>query len=241
MATLKEWKINAPENANIRFALSYPRRYYQRRLKKIGFYGKNTKLLDAGCGAGHWSAAASHLNKEVHGIDATEKYLAVARKITKSLKIGQHANLKLKIGQLESLPYPDEYFDFIVCYNTWMYTNRAKSLAEMFRVLRPGGKVYLGCVAGLGWYLNLIFQAIKENKRYLFFDSLRAIKRKIPVPERETRFLLGKQGLKLIDFGSDAQIGQKTIKVKPAYNAKFLGFWNVYEILAEKISTKVQK
>ncbi len=233
------WKIKIPKVQRddvssknyIAVALSLPPAYYRKRLKKIGFWGKDTELLDAGCGAGHWAIAASYLNEKVSGIDLTENYLNIAKKINGQFK---RKNLHLKLGRLENLPDPDCSFDFILCYNAWMYTNRPESLQEMTRVLKPGGKIYLGCIAGLGWYLYLLSHGFKKNKRSLIFDSLKAIKRKVYTTEQETKKLLKKQGLKILGIGADGQLGDPKIKVTPVGPAKKFGFWNVYEVLAEK-------
>lgn len=226
----RDWKIKKVENANIRAMLSLPPTYYQLRLRKIEFVGKKTKLLDAGCGSGIWSIAASHLNSEVYGIDSTENYLKVAQEIQNKFKI---KNLKLKIGKMESLPYPDNFFDYVISYCVWMYTERPQSLAEMVRVLKPGGKIYLGAVAGLGWYLKLIIEAIKTGNRDLLASSLKAIGAKIQTSEKETRRLFAQNNLQIIALGPDASLGQN-YNVKPIYKPKILGFWNVYEIMAIK-------
>lgn len=227
-----DWRLQNIDNDNIRIMLSYPPEYYKKRLRKVGFTGKTTKLLDAGCGGGYWAAAAANFNREVYGIDATKKYLAVAEEIQRSLKI---TNCKLEIGKIESLPYPDNHFDFIISYCVWMYTDRPKSLQEMYRVLKPGGKIYLGAVAGLGWYLKLILQGIKEGNRELIFESIKAIRKKIHTNENESRRLLKNLGFKISSLNSDGKAGNIKIKVQPIYSSKFLGFWNVYEILAEKM------
>lgn len=231
----KNWKIAVPENANIRAMLSYPPDYYQQRLQKIGFYGQKSKLLDAACGAGHWSIAASFLNAQVYGIDSTENYLNVARRINQKFK---RKNLKFTFGKMESLPYPDDFFDYVISYCAWMYTDRPLTLKEMYRVLKPGGRIYLGAVAGWGWYFQLIWQGIREGRRYLIFESLKAIKKRIQVTEKEARRLFERQGLKIINFGPDTSLGNPKILVNPFYQQKFLGLWNVFEILGEKTSLK---
>ncbi len=227
----KDWKTVQSENENIATMLSYSPKYYQKRLEKIGFEGKKTKLLDAGCGAGHWTAAASDINKEVCGIDSTETYLAVAYEIKEKLKI---ENCKLKIGKLENLPYSDNYFDFVFSYCVWMYTDRSKSIKEIYRVLKPGGKIYLGAITGLGWYLKMIGQAIINGDRNLLIESLRAIKDRIHTNESEARKLFKENNFRIIGLDKDASLGDKKIKIKPIYQDKILGFWNVYEILAIK-------
>ncbi len=229
------WKIKkdlVKDLPHIASVLSWPRKYYQKRITKIGFVGKDTCLLDAACGSGIWSIAASYHNKEIRAIDATKKYLSVAKEI--NLKY-QRKNLQLKLGKLENLPYPDEYFNYVICYNAWMYTYRQKSLQEMYRVLKPGGKIYLGSIAGFGYYLMLIFQGFKAGNRVLVLTALRAIRDRVYMAEKESRYLLGKRGFKILSLDSDAQVGDSKIKVKPVFSAKFLGFWNIYEILAERI------
>ena len=132
------------------------------------------------------------------------------------------------------MPYQDEYFDYIICYNAWMYTCRKRILQEMYRVLKPSGEIYLGSIAGLGLYLKLIFQGVKKGNRALVLTALKAIRDRVYMTEKESRDLLEKQGFKILSLTADAQIGDPKIKVKPIFPAKFLGFWNVYEILAKK-------
>ena len=234
----KNWRIKVPDNENIRLVLANPPQYYRERLEKISFVGQRTRILDAGCGAGHWSLAASFLNLEVKGIDATAEYLRVAKRIKTAFR---RQNIGLCFGKIEKLPYPDNYFDFVLSYCAWMYTDRPKSLAEMSRVLKPGGKIYLGAVAGLGWYLSLIWQGVREGKRNLVYESLKAIQKRINTSENEARRLLDECGLKIIDLGSDAQIGNPKISIKPSYKDKILGFWNVFEVLAQKPQRKEEK
>lgn len=217
--------------SHIASVLTLPPEYYKKRIQKVGFTGRSARLLDAACGSGIWAFAASYLNKRVEGIDATEKYLVVAKEINEQLG---RKNLQLKLGRLEKLPYKDKYFDYVLCYNAWMYTARPKSLKEMYRVLKPGGKIYLGCIAGLGYYLMLIWQGIKEGNRGLIFTALRAIKYRVFMTEKESRGLLEKQGFKVMSFAPDGQIGDQRIEIEPVYPAKKYGFWCVYEILAIK-------
>lgn len=229
------WNAKNLPSENIATMLSYKPEYYSKRLLKIGFQGAKTKLLDAGCGAGHWAIAASYLNKEVKGIDSTEKYLSVARDLKKNFMC---ENLDLVLGKMENLPYKDNYFDYVVSYCVWMYTDREKSLKEMYRVLKPGGKIYLGAVTGFGWYLKLIIEGLMKGNRSLILLSLGAIRRKIQTNEKDARRYFAKLGFKILALGSDGALGDKEIQVTPIYSPKILGFWNVYEILAQKVKKK---
>ena len=227
----KSWKIGKVDNENIAVMLSHSPVYYRERLKKLGFFGKNKILLDAGCGAGHWAIAASFLNNQVFGIDITEKYLNVARALKKNF---HRQNINLKLGRIEHLPYQDNFFDFIICYSVWMFTDKEKALAEFARVLKPGGKLYLGSLTGKMWYPRLIWKGLKQGDFQLIWSSLKAISQRIPLNPVVVRQLLEKQGFQIIEFNADGKIGQKNIKVKPIYNDKIWGIWEIFEILAQK-------
>ncbi|MBM2820853.1 MAG: Methyltransferase type 11, partial [Candidatus Berkelbacteria bacterium] len=194
--------------------LNFPPEYYEKRLRKIGFTGKDRTLLDAGCGAGHWSLAASNLVKSVSGIDSTEKYLLVAKDIQKGFS---KKNIDLIFGKMEKLPYKDNSFDLVFSYCAWMYTKRPKSLKELTRVLKPDGKIYFGAVTGFGWYLKMIGQGIFQGNRQLIWESLKAIKNRVYTNESETRKLFRRNNLRIIGLGSDANLGDPKIIIKPLY------------------------
>jgi len=228
----KGWKIASPDNENIATMLSYPPKYYEERIKKLGFTGEDKVLLDAGCGAGYWSAVGSYLNEKVSGIDLTEKYLNYARKIKSRLN---RQNIDLKLGNVEKLPYKDSSFDYIICYSVWMFLDKEKALREFRRVLKPAGRLYLGSLIGLSWYPRVILKAVKEGKPGIVYSALAAIFKGIPLTEKKTRQMLENNGFKIIDLTADGEAGKKKIKIKPIYNAKRWGFWEIFEVLAEKI------
>ena len=234
------WKIRIPKAEivdgaaihHIGAVLSLPPKYYRERILKIGFIGKNTRLLDAGCGAGHWSIVASFLNQEVKGVDSTAKYLDYAFRLNRQFR---RKNLEFRLAKIEKLPFKNAYFDYVICYDAWMYTNKEKTLQEFQRVLKPRGKLYLADVAGLGWYLNLIWQAVREGNRGLLLIALKAIKSQIHTYPKDTVANLKKYHFNILGFGPDGSLGDAKIQIHPTLPAKKFGFWNAYEVLAEKI------
>ena len=227
----KVWKIEIPENQNIAAMLSLPLKYYKDRINKLGFVGKDTMLLDAGCGAGYWSIAASYFNKKIYGIDLTKKYLDYAKKLK---KVFNRNNLNLKLGKVEKLPYEDKTFDYIICYSVWMFTDKEKALKEYWRVLKPGGLLYLGSIIGHGWYPRLIFKGFKEKKIGLIFGAIKSILNGIPLSAKKTKELLQENGFQILELSADGKVGNFKIKVRPIYKGKILGIWTVFEILAKK-------
>ena len=77
---------------------------------------------------------------DTYGIDFNEKMVLIARKNLN--KKGYKANLIQ--GNVESLPYETNSFDCLV--NTMAFTgypNAHKSMSELYRVLKPGGKLVM--------------------------------------------------------------------------------------------------
>lgn len=94
------------------------------------------RILDAGCGAGPLAAALRDRGAHVTGIDASAGMLALARR-----RLGGEADLRLAdLG--DPLPFADGAFDDVVASLVLHYLRDwAPTLAEMRRVLRPGGRL----------------------------------------------------------------------------------------------------
>jgi ubiquinone/menaquinone biosynthesis C-methylase UbiE len=98
------------------------------------------RVLDVGCGTGRlagWIHERVGPSGAVVGIDPLAERIAVAR--------NRNSDVRFEVGSAEDLGrFPDESFD-AVCLSAvfhWI-ENKPKALAEIRRVLRPGGR--LGC------------------------------------------------------------------------------------------------
>lgn len=98
--------------------------------------GSETRLLDAGCGAGMALRLAADLGAEVAGIDASAGLLEVAR--------DRLPAARLEHGDLELLPFEDDSFDVVTGFNSFQFAaNPVAALQEARRVTRPGGKLFV--------------------------------------------------------------------------------------------------
>lgn len=94
------------------------------------------RILDAGCGSGPVSAALRDRGAVVTGIDASAGMLAVARR-----RLGDDADLHV-VDVRDPLPFADGAFDDVVASLVLHYLEDwGPTLAEMRRVLRPGGRL----------------------------------------------------------------------------------------------------
>lgn len=94
------------------------------------------RILDAGCGSGPLSAALRDRGALVTGIDASARMLALARR-----RLGD--DVPLHLGDLsDRLPFADGAFDAVVASLVLHYLEDwGPTLAELRRVLRPGGRL----------------------------------------------------------------------------------------------------
>jgi SAM-dependent methyltransferase len=108
----------------------------------LGLVG-GERLLDVGCGLGEAAIAlAQDLAEggEVVGIDASEKMLGVARVNARAAR----RRMRFSVGDARSLEEPDDSFDVARSERTlqWL-ADPASAVAEMVRVVRPGGRISL--------------------------------------------------------------------------------------------------
>jgi ubiquinone/menaquinone biosynthesis C-methylase UbiE len=98
------------------------------------------KILDIACGGGALSLKIAESGCEVHGIDISEKGINGAKRLSEREKIA----CEFEVGSAENLPYPDGYFDKVVCSSSLEhFKDDIKALKEMHRVLKPNGSVVL--------------------------------------------------------------------------------------------------
>ena len=94
------------------------------------------RFLDIGCGTGaNLEALTSSQQIEVHGID-------IAKSAIDRCQL-RHPHGQFSCADSKSLPYPDEYFDFVYAEGSLYYVSEiesfAKSIEEIYRVLKPNG------------------------------------------------------------------------------------------------------
>lgn len=78
--------------------------------------------------------------KKIIGIDISEGMLALGKQ--KIEKLGLSTNIELYLGDCENINFEDNSFDAItVAFGVRNFANLEKGLKEMFRVLKPSGKL----------------------------------------------------------------------------------------------------
>ncbi len=115
------------------------------RLAERSAIGPGDRVLDVACGTG--VAAREALARvapggRVSGLDCNPDMLGVAARIA--------PQVDWRAGTAQALPFGDASFDVALCqFGLMFFEDRAGALAEMWRVLRPGGRLAVATWAAL--------------------------------------------------------------------------------------------
>jgi len=107
-------------------------------------------LLDLGCGSGYWLGGYADEAAEVIGVEPDPRLL--------SLAADRDPRIRVRHGSAEHLPLPDQSVDVVHARFAYFFPPGCdRGLAEVMRVLRPGGTlVAIGNDLGAGDFAGLL-------------------------------------------------------------------------------------
>ncbi len=134
----------------------------------------NLEILDVGCGSGANSAMLAAKGHNLHGIDLSEAAIEKYRK----------QGFDGRSGDIESgLDYPDTSFDIVFCSEVIEHMTSPELLvAEMNRVLKPGGLLVLSTPNSAFWLYRLAgllgytVSELQHPKHFQFFSRRSLLK-----------------------------------------------------------------
>jgi arsenite methyltransferase len=110
----------------------------------LGPINSGETVLDIGCGAGVDSFVAAKMvgtEGKVIGIDMTLEMLARAKE---NLQETSLQNVSFHKASAEDLPFSDESFDVVISNGVFnLVPDKARALREVFRVLKPRGRMMI--------------------------------------------------------------------------------------------------
>ncbi len=170
-------------------------------------------ILDVATGTGDMAIAAAKTiqPKKITGVDIADQMLEVGRK--KITDNNLNGVITIQTGDSEAMPFGTGEFDAVMCaYGVRNFEHLEVGLAEMCRVLRPGGKVVIlefshptraGFKQLFGFYFKYILPTLgklvsKHSKAYTY------------LPQSVMAFPEGKKFCEILE-----QCGFKDAKARP--------------------------
>jgi len=139
------------------------------------------KVFDAGCGGGRFSIEFAKRGAMLTLLDISDEQVRIAENKLKEHGLGSKVDKALvgDIGKLDKLE--NDTFDVTVCYGaplSYLYENYFDGMKELYRVTKPGGKVFISVNNRLGVIRTLIgrkgFDVVDflARKDYWFVDQV---------------------------------------------------------------------
>lgn len=101
-----------------------------------------SKILDVGSGTGGiipFLLQAIGEKGKIWAIDFAEEMIKVGKH-----KFQEEARVTFELAEVESLPYPQDFFDCIVCFGAFPhFGDKRQALKEMVRVLKENGRLII--------------------------------------------------------------------------------------------------
>jgi demethylmenaquinone methyltransferase / 2-methoxy-6-polyprenyl-1,4-benzoquinol methylase len=125
------------------------------RERAVDLAGSPGRALDVATGTGDLAIALRARGAEVVGVDFAEKMLEIARQ--------KAPDIEFRAGNALALDFADNEFDAAtVGFGARNFDNLDRGLAEMARVVRPGGRVVILEITTpqkppLSWFFNVWF------------------------------------------------------------------------------------
>jgi SAM-dependent methyltransferase len=120
------------------------------------------RVLDAGCGYGRNLVHLLREGCEVFALDQDAEGVDHVRKLSASLATGLPPG-NFRVGLIEKMPFADGFTDVVICSSVLHFARDDEHfrsmLAELWRVLRPGGMLF----CRLGSRIGMDFERVRGN------------------------------------------------------------------------------
>jgi ubiquinone/menaquinone biosynthesis C-methylase UbiE len=160
-ANEQKWSLRADTYDDKRYDYF---RFMQRELISMAEIGSPSNFLDLGCGTG-WAVCyvAKLLSGKGNfiGIDISKKMIEKSEKNANGTP-----NVKFYVASSDDLPLESEYFDTIICTNSFHhYLRPEKTLEEVKRVLKPKGRLYILDITADDFFTRWVDRRVRAREK----------------------------------------------------------------------------
>lgn len=173
-------------------------RNLQRKLIASLDIKEDINILDVGCGSGFAVGEVARLANykgQFYGIDLSAKMIEKAKS-----NFSGRDNFHFIQANAESIPLEDNFFDIIICTNSFHhYLHPDEAVGEMHRLLRIGGRVYILDPTGDNWIAKILNTITKFGPEHVKLYST-----------KEFRHLFESAGLRYVSSSRLGKINMVT-------------------------------
>lgn len=114
--------------------------FYDRLLSTLAERKISAPILEVGCGVGFSAAQVAGAGYSVKGFDISDRSIELAKERTAALGLAERT--EFRVASATELPYADGEFEVAFGVDILHHIPVADSMAELKRVLRPGGVAF---------------------------------------------------------------------------------------------------
>lgn len=120
------------------------------------------RVLDLLCGFGRWSPFLAEVSDEVIGIDQVHECIELARNYCAWCECNNASFLE---GDWHIVnKYSPRYFDRVWIWSGLQYIHRCEALAEVNRLLEPGGRLFVGAYNSTGIMIQHVLDGARHQR-----------------------------------------------------------------------------
>jgi ubiquinone/menaquinone biosynthesis C-methylase UbiE len=131
----------------------------------------NSSVLEIGCGSGGYALhLAEKIGCQIVGVDVNERGIHGARELAQTRGIGSRARFE-QCDVSKHLPFDDASFDAVFSNDVLCHVSgRLDSLVEMFRVLKPSGRILFSDALVIGGTISAEEIATRSSIGFYFYS-----------------------------------------------------------------------
>jgi len=174
LSTVTPWEMVAEGYAETTMKLFHS---YAEKALELANLSSESAILDVACGPGTLPLLAAGHVKSIHAIDFSESMIRLFKNEVEARGLKR---LEIHCGDGQALPYSDEIFDAAFSmFGLMFFPDRDKGYAEIYRTLKPGGKILIASWAPVS----------ESPVMQTMFGALKAIQPGMPEPQDDVESL----------------------------------------------------
>lgn len=186
----------------------------------------NKRVLEIGCGRGGfacWLAGHAYAPAELVAADFSSTAIAMGKAHSRTMGL---PHIDWQVADIQNLRWPDGYFDSVFSFETIEHVpDPPRAVAELGRVLKPGGRLFLTTPNYLGVFGAYRSYCWLRGKR--FDEGGQPICQWTMLPR--TRRWVRQAGLRIVDWGSVGHYlllpGRAPVRIHMAERPRVLMRW----------------